>query len=850
MNQLEEDEKLARLLQAQLNGENVQNEKPSQNIEKQITEDLEYAKQLEGEKGGEPQDEEKKKQFDLDVLVALELQEQLYQEELLKPPTPPASYTLPSFSTNSHHSLFHHQKPDVNRAPPTPECIKRITSDIKEIIQSKNRYIFVVPDEEDITHVQALIVGPPDTPYAHGFFHFDLIFPHDYPWQPPKVQLITTDSGRVRFNPNLYANGKVCLSILGTWSGPGWTQVQTMLSTLLSIQSLMNSKPYHNEPGFEQERKVGDIENYNNCIIHETLRVAVCGMLENPTCGKLFEEEMQSIFLERYDEYIGICEKMKGDFEGKVMEDPFGEKRGIYCFKKISDRLKIIKEAILNKEQSKEENLETLETIKTFEKEEIYPQESQSNESYNPDELSSHLIDFSNVHIPEPIQMNIEQKESSDESVDESSLEMAKKLQQQLIVQTDVIDTCQIENDLEFAKKLQEEEYSDLGYDNPKFKASYTEEYNENPYLHQTSYKREYSPHSKRFHQPIKPPPLSELSKEDEPMKDQDYDPDIVCLICHQSPKEYIILPACQQPHIYCMACATKMIKQGNPKNRYGYGYSRFSSAHKRATNGIGQPIKCVLCSAVSTLDPDAGLNYLRRKKRKVEEQITGRCSIHNEDFCLFCFDDYELICHLCAGHQRHNTEPFCDAQEKVERQIDEKTKLLSNKRKKLEDFIQSIRSQQSDIQQSCQTTQKEMKEKIKELRNLLDEKEKELCDSIQRLADTKSRTIDGHLKRAQDRISEIDKTLLLKEEIDCLKSQPIQYLKKVEIAEEQIRHTCMPSTDLEIKPYWFQLPPVNIRPLEQSIKGLKYKEKFYSVGNSFVINEDEVAFEDEYIEY
>ena len=26
-------------------------------------------------------------------------------------------------------------------------------------------------------------------------------------------------SGTVRFNPNLYQNGKVCLSLLGTWSG-------------------------------------------------------------------------------------------------------------------------------------------------------------------------------------------------------------------------------------------------------------------------------------------------------------------------------------------------------------------------------------------------------------------------------------------------------------------------------------------------------------------------------------------------------------------------------------------------------------------------------------------------------
>jgi len=31
-------------------------------------------------------------------------------------------------------------------------------------------------------------------------------------------------------NPNLYADGKVCLSLLGTWSGPGWEKGVSTLS--------------------------------------------------------------------------------------------------------------------------------------------------------------------------------------------------------------------------------------------------------------------------------------------------------------------------------------------------------------------------------------------------------------------------------------------------------------------------------------------------------------------------------------------------------------------------------------------------------------------------------------------
>eukprot|EP00961_Rhodomonas_salina_P096479 1297777-Rhodomonas_salina.3 len=33
---------------------------------------------------------------------------------------------------------------------------------------------------------------------------------------------LTTARGSVRFSPNLYQDGKVCLSLLGTFEGPRW----------------------------------------------------------------------------------------------------------------------------------------------------------------------------------------------------------------------------------------------------------------------------------------------------------------------------------------------------------------------------------------------------------------------------------------------------------------------------------------------------------------------------------------------------------------------------------------------------------------------------------------------------
>jgi ubiquitin-protein ligase len=82
--------------------------------------------------------------------------------------------------------------------------------------------VFVRVDEDRLDVLKILITGPADTPYEGGCFVFDMFLPADYPQKPPCCLITTTGGSRVRFNPNLYANGKVCLSLLGTWSGPGW----------------------------------------------------------------------------------------------------------------------------------------------------------------------------------------------------------------------------------------------------------------------------------------------------------------------------------------------------------------------------------------------------------------------------------------------------------------------------------------------------------------------------------------------------------------------------------------------------------------------------------------------------
>lgn len=99
-------------------------------------------------------------------------------------------------------------------------------------------------------------MGSAGTPYAHGAFQYDIYFSENYPDGPPKINLATTGGAKIRFNPNLYHDGKVCLSLLGTWRGSStenWNpKLSTLLQVMLSIQAIiMSNEVYFNEPGYE-----------------------------------------------------------------------------------------------------------------------------------------------------------------------------------------------------------------------------------------------------------------------------------------------------------------------------------------------------------------------------------------------------------------------------------------------------------------------------------------------------------------------------------------------------------------------------------------------------------------------
>lgn len=186
-----------------------------------------------------------------------------------------------------------------------PQATKRLMREMQAVQELKSQGIWYVQDEVNITKGTAMIRGPAGTPYADALLFFSVEFPADYPFSPPKVLILTSD-GITRFHPNLYVQGKVCLSILGTYSGPQWSGALSFNSVLLSILGLLDNNPLAHEPAWEKGTLVDPKHStYADCVEHQMVKymVELIKKFESITSKKdhmweHFEEEINDLLPE------------------------------------------------------------------------------------------------------------------------------------------------------------------------------------------------------------------------------------------------------------------------------------------------------------------------------------------------------------------------------------------------------------------------------------------------------------------------------------------------------------------------------------------------------------------------
>lgn len=199
------------------------------------------------------------------------------------------------------------------------DTAKRLIKDIKAITKTPPKGIFYVHDDTNMLAGKALIIGPPDSPYEGGYYFFKFAFPYNYPHAPPKVTYCTND-GKTRMHPNLYKNGKVCLSLLNTWTGDAWTGCNTITSVLLVITSIMTKEPLSHEPGLDERHR--DFFKYQEIVRYKNIQLAMLDVFKNEyyknEFGDLFEIAKSDLMDNLETKKKIIDKSMKAWVESKV----------------------------------------------------------------------------------------------------------------------------------------------------------------------------------------------------------------------------------------------------------------------------------------------------------------------------------------------------------------------------------------------------------------------------------------------------------------------------------------------------------------------------------------------------
>ncbi|XP_018423910.1 PREDICTED: (E3-independent) E2 ubiquitin-conjugating enzyme [Nanorana parkeri] len=185
------------------------------------------------------------------------------------------------------------------QAPEAKKFFSTVRKEMALLATSLPDGILVKTFEDRMDLLSAFIKGPTRTPYEDGLFLFDIQLPNNYPAVPPFFRYLSQCSGRL--NPNLYDNGKVCVSLLGTWIGKGterWTSKSSLLQVLISIQGLiLVNEPYYNEAGFDSDR--GLQEGYENSRCYNEMALirvvqSMTQLLKRPV--EVFQQEIMEHF--------------------------------------------------------------------------------------------------------------------------------------------------------------------------------------------------------------------------------------------------------------------------------------------------------------------------------------------------------------------------------------------------------------------------------------------------------------------------------------------------------------------------------------------------------------------------
>ncbi|KAF2832468.1 hypothetical protein CC86DRAFT_451970 [Ophiobolus disseminans] len=225
------------------------------------------------------------------------------------------SETTPSFlildtpPPSSHHYYY-------RSAASSSALMRRIGKEHKILRNSLPPGIFVRTWESRLDLIRVLMIGPNETPYEYAPFVIDFHLGSTYPQAPPEAFFHSWTNGNGPVNPNLYEDGKICLSLLGTWHtderNESWSPAKsTLLQVLVSIMGLVLVKePYYNEAGYDVHRSAPETK-LSSALYTERAYFRARAFITHALTNEVepFKEELDYLYWSQADDAPQLLDK-------------------------------------------------------------------------------------------------------------------------------------------------------------------------------------------------------------------------------------------------------------------------------------------------------------------------------------------------------------------------------------------------------------------------------------------------------------------------------------------------------------------------------------------------------------
>ncbi|KAL3652938.1 hypothetical protein CASFOL_002619 [Castilleja foliolosa] len=197
------------------------------------------------------------------------------------------NFDVIDYPPHDHHfnKLFDFESKNHMKDPNFSQSIKQELSLLGKNIPG---WAFVRSYVHRIDLMRAAIIGPPNTPYHHCLFFFDIELPGNYPTKPPKIHY---HSYEIDLNPNLRLDGKI---------------------TLLALSEARYDCLMQNWPGNSTNKDKWDPEESNLLHVFHAIRNTILNKLD------ALEKNNRRVFSLSCEKMIKVLKEPPADFRDFV----------------------------------------------------------------------------------------------------------------------------------------------------------------------------------------------------------------------------------------------------------------------------------------------------------------------------------------------------------------------------------------------------------------------------------------------------------------------------------------------------------------------------------------------------